>query len=270
MDEQHRAHYVYQYRYLKEGPVRTAYIGYGTDPVRAIAHDKVSHNTELAEWLGSNPFDLRIAGPYATQEEALHVEAALISAIEPTFNLHPGNGPKFRPLGVPAHLAERPAEPPLTLSEIGTATGGALIVYVAPGAETADGRPKYDPADPDPETVVIDVEGWWQIDRYVSTWAADLSSGPKVLVGVYGGTNHRFVIGAYEIATDRWGGTPDENMKTGRLWRVPLVDRADGDAADLCGRRIEGLRFGQSRSEHFRIVDGEGQPLGGTEPSTTP
>lgn len=259
-----RAHYVYQYRYRSDGPVRTAYVGYGEDPARAISHARTSHNTGLAEWLESNKFDLRIAGPYPTKEEALHVEAALISAMEPTFNKDPGTGPKFRPLGVLADLADRPAEPPLTLSEIGKLTGGALVVYITSGAVMPDGRPKYDPADPDPETVVIDVEGWWQIDRYVSAWAADPASGPQVLVGVYGRINHRFVIGAYEIATDRWGDNPDENKKAGRLWRVPLTDRANSDASALCGRRIEGLKFGQSRSDHYRIVDGRGRVLGDT------
>jgi hypothetical protein len=60
---------------------------------RAMTH-AASHNRALRTWLKSAAFELRVAGPYDSRKEAMKVEAALISAITPQFNIHPGNGPE--------------------------------------------------------------------------------------------------------------------------------------------------------------------------------
>ena len=109
------------------------YVGYGSTAQRALSHSKGSHNTQLKRWLKKGDFDLRIAGPYASEKEAKAVEAALISSMHPRFNVAPGDGPKFLPVGVPAHLWERPAMRPRTLRELGIEGKGVLLVYLSPG-----------------------------------------------------------------------------------------------------------------------------------------
>lgn len=250
-------HFVYQYLDRSNGA--TVYVGYGMATDRALSHAKTSHNDGLRAWLEKGAFELRIAGPYASKKEGFAVEAALISAISPKFNKHPGNGPKFRPLGVPEELAERPSMTPLTVAEIGTQAGGALIVYIAPGTTMADGRPKYDPAHPDPATVAIDVEAWWQIGRHLAGWSDAPDAGPQVLVGAYGRPGHRFVIGSYKIDTAQWGADKAENTDSRGRWRVPLVDKTHQDTAELCGRRIESLKFGQFPSSHYLVVGADGK-----------
>lgn len=130
-------HYVYLYRDTINQQVR--YVGYGQDPQRAISHAGTSHNPDLRRWLENRAYDLQVAGPYGTAHEGLHVEAALISVIKPTFNIHPGTGPKFRPLGVPLELAHRVALPKLKDKEIAIRSGGAIFVRLAGGMAMTDG-----------------------------------------------------------------------------------------------------------------------------------
>ena len=119
-------HFVYLYRTPAGIP---KYVGYGKTVDRATAHAEVSHNSGLRSWLASGQFDLTVAGPYGDRREALHVEAALISALSPEFNKSPGEGPGFVPLGVPPELGNRPSMAPLTVPQVGKIAGGALIVY---------------------------------------------------------------------------------------------------------------------------------------------
>ena len=112
-----------------------------------------------------------------------------------------------------------------------------------------DGRPKYDPTQPDPEVVAIDVEGWWQLQRHLRDWTRTPETSPHVLIGAYGPIKQRFIIGSYEIAVDQWV------WKERGLVKVPLLDRTNHDAADLRGRRIAGLRFGRAKWEHYVLVD---------------
>lgn len=107
------------------------YVGYGTSVDRALAQER--DNDKFVKWLEKQDFDLSVAGPYGSAERGKEVEAALISAIAPEFNRAPGEGPKFRPVGVPPELADRTTLPALSLSEIGKRTGGALLVYLASG-----------------------------------------------------------------------------------------------------------------------------------------
>jgi hypothetical protein len=122
--------------------------------------------------------------------------------------------------------------------------GGALIVYITSAKTMKDGRPKYDPAHPDPEVVAIDVEGWWQLERHLKEWTTHPDRSPRVLVGAYGPPKHRFVIGAYRIAANEWNA--DTHPK-GKLVKVPVQNRSDADVSQLLGRRIDGLLFGRAK-----------------------
>jgi hypothetical protein len=112
---------------------KAMYVGYGSTAQRALSHSGGSHNKQLKSWLKKGDFDLRIAGPYASEKEAKAVEAALISSINPEFNIAPGDGPKFLPVGVPPELWERPSMSTLTLQQLGKKGKGVLLVYLSPG-----------------------------------------------------------------------------------------------------------------------------------------
>jgi hypothetical protein len=246
-------HYVYMYR--DPSSLKALYVGYGMSPGRALSRPGKSDNEKLYRRLSTETYDLLIAGPYRDREEGLKVEAALISALKPSFNRIQGHGPKFRPVGVPNDLADRLTLDPLSEPELGTATNGALAVYLSPGKLTVDGRQKVDPAQPDTETIAVNVEGWWQVDRHIEQWRT--SRGPRILLGVHGPLKHRFIMGSFVIDTSRWGEDPHSNQQRS-LWRIPLVDRNNADACGLRGRRVAGLRFGRSRWEHYRWIDETG------------
>lgn len=248
-------HYVYLYRDNDSGAV--CYVGYGMHIDRALSHSQGSHNAPLHAWLQEGCFELSAAGPYRDPAEGMNVEAALISALHPQFNVHPGNGAKFRPIGVPNELAARIQGPAMTTGELGRKAGGALAVYLSGSGETTDGRTKFDAAHPDLHVLAEHVEGWWQIDRHIEAWRADPTNGPQVLLAISGPIKLRFIAGAFAIDTAQWGEKPDE-FKDGSLWKVPLLDRDNGDACELRGRRVSDLRFGQGRWAHYRWIDAEG------------
>lgn len=248
--------YVYLYRSASGVP---KYVGYGMSVERALAHAGASHNAALRAWLDEERFDLSVAGPYRDEAEGKAVEAALISALRPEFNRAPGDGPKFVPIGVPPELSDRPAEPPLSLERLGEMTGGALLVYLAPGDVLPDGRTKYDPARPSDSVVVANMEGVWDLSRHLDDWRRAPNDSPRVLVGVHGKrVSHRFIVGATEIQVDRWGAS-DLEVPHSRRWRVPLVDRSWLDAFALRGRRVDGVRFGQFSWQLHIWVDATGK-----------
>lgn len=239
--------YVYIYR---DEAGRCRYIGKGTSADRPMAHS--GRTDSFGQWLKTGKFEIEIAGPYRDQQEALEVESALISALRPTSPLFnaptaPGSGQQFHPLGVPAQEAARLLEPPVSMEETGRATGGALIVYIR----------SLDLTKPVTEAVATAASGTWQLESRIHGWRANPETGPKVLVGVAGPLRHRFIAGAFDIATDRWA-EPAHRTATGRLWWIPLVDRSRADACGLRGRRLTEIAFGRSKSQHFRIVDGDG------------
>ena len=174
-------YFVYLYRTNSGTP---KYVGYGTHVDRALSHPGKSHNPKLRAWLERNQFDLSVAGPYESAREAKCVEAALISSLSPEFNVAPGEGPRFRPIGVPAKLEERLSQPELSLRQLGRRTGGALLVYLSPGDFLKDGRRKFDPADPDDSVILHDIEGYWALHQLRKRWAAKPKQSPKVLLGV--------------------------------------------------------------------------------------
>jgi len=249
-------HYVYLYRSSPYGPVK--YVGYGMSVERAISHVGRSHNPDLRTWLEVGSFDLTVAGPYRDEHEAKCVEAALISALAPEFNVAVGDGPKFVPLGVPPELSDRPAMPPLSLADIGRATGGALLVYLAPGDLLSDGRKKFDPAHPDDDVIREQTEGVWDLGRHRNEWLDRPGTAPKILLGIHGrNVEHRFIAAAAEIDPARWF-AKDLEVPARKRWKVPLAEPVHLDAHGLRGRRVSNVRFGQFSSRLHIWVDGDG------------
>ena len=249
-------YFVYLYRTNSGTP---KYVGYGTQVDRALSHPGRSHNPKLRAWLERNQFDLNVAGPYESAREAKCVEAALISSLSPEFNVAPGEGPRFRPIGVPAKLEERLSQPELSLRQLGRRTGGALLVYLSPGDFLKDGRRKFDPADPNDSVILHDMEGYWALHQLRKQWAAKPKQSPKVLLGIYGrNIKHRFVAGAAEIDAEHWLDDDLRSPRSGR-WKVPILDRSTIDACELRGVRVKDVRFTNFTSGLFIWVDSSGR-----------
>ncbi|MDQ1248383.1 MAG: hypothetical protein QG597_2755 [Actinomycetota bacterium] len=252
----HDEHYVYLYR-TKTGTPK--YVGYGRDGERPLEHPGASHNDKFRAFLDGSDYSIEIAGPFRDREEGLNVESVLISALAPEFNIAPGNSKRFRPLGVPDAYAQRPSLPPLSLSDIGRKTGGALIVYLAAGDFLSDGRRKFSMANPLDDDVLSNIRGRWDVERHRDEWLADLESSPQVLVGVHGPkVQHRFIVGATPIDSKRWFEEELRAPDIRRRWFIPLLDPLELDACHLRGRRISGASFGQFSWMLHKWIDGDG------------
>lgn len=252
----HDQHYVYLYRSRTGAP---KYVGYGREGERPLEHPGASHNDRLRDFLAGSDYSIEIAGPFRDREEGLNIESTLISALRPEFNIAPGNSKRFRPLGVPDAYAERPSMPPVSLSDIGRATGGALIVYLAAGDFLSDGRRKFSMANPYDEDVLSNIRGRWDIERHRDEWLHDPESSPKVLIGVHGPkVEHRFVVGATPIDTSRWFEEELRAPDMRRRWFIPLSDPQELDSCHLRGRRVAGASFGQFSWMLHKWIDGTG------------
>lgn len=181
------------YLYRGQGSAQIRYVGKGASPERALQHTGGSHNPGLRALIETGEYVLEVAGPYPSPAEAALVEAALISALSRSgtqaalVNEAAGAGPKFRPLGVPGELADRPLQPPLTLGELGRITGGALVVRNSFGPDLADGRPRLDPFSQQQDDVIVDnLVRSWLLERVLPAWVTDPSSRPFVLLGAAG------------------------------------------------------------------------------------
>jgi hypothetical protein len=253
------AHFVYLYRTLKGDPV---YVGYGRTVQRALSHSGASHNSGLQTWLERNQFDLHVAGPYANEHEARAVEAALISSLNPRFNRSPGDGPKFVPIGVPPELWERPRLPELSLRQIGIQSGGALLVYLAPGDSLRDGRKKFEAALPTDKDAVSNIEKYWDLKALIDYWDRYPSSIPRLIIGIHGRVNHRFIVGALKIDRERIC-DPQNQRSVARSprprWQVPLSSPLHLDECELRGRRVKDIRFGQFSHQLHIWVDSQGK-----------
>jgi len=252
-------HFVYLYRDLVGKP---KYVGYGKNVQRAISHTGESHNQKLKDWLAKDSFDLSIAGPYKSEAEAKVVEAALISSMNPEFNIAPGDGPKFSPIGVPPDLWERPRMKPMTLAEIGRETGGALLVYLSAGDFLRDGRRKFNAALPSDADAVSNIEKTWDIGSLIDKWKSNPDLTPKILLGIHGKVQHRFIVGALEIDRERLG--DPEFIRHAKRWarprrQVPLLDGLNLDKNQLRGRRVEGIKFGAFSHQLHIWVDKNGR-----------
>jgi hypothetical protein len=252
-------HFVYLYR---DSAGTAKYVGYGQNVERALSHSGKSHNSRLKAWLEKDNFDLSIAGPYRSESEAKVVEAALISSMNPEFNIAPGDGPKFSPVGVPPELWERPQMKPLTLGEIGRKTGGALLVYLSAGDFLRDGRRKFNAALPSDSDAVSNIEKTWDIGSLVEQWKTKPELIPNVLIGIHGKVQHRFIIGALEIDQEHL--CESEYIRHAQRWarprrQVPLVDSSNLDMNELRGRRVDGIKFGAFSHQLHIWVDKNGR-----------
>jgi hypothetical protein len=249
--------YVYLYR-ATGGVGKPKYVGYGTTPARALTHAAGSHNAALEAWIGQGDYSLEIAGPYPDAATGHQVEAALISALKPEYNVATGEGKAFVPLGVPPQLAERISIAPADEADLARQGCGILIVYLAAGKVMRDGRTMADPSRPDVGIIAADAEAWWQINRHIAGWRAHPEEAPRTLVAVHGPRPRaRFVIGSFAIDVDRLlaGG---KDLQDGSLWKIPLRDREDADAAALRGRKLTESTFGQGRHRVYHWVDAQG------------
>jgi hypothetical protein len=238
------------------------YVGFGGTVQRALDHAGKSHNPELKAWLAKDRFDLHVAGPYQSEKEAKAVEAALISSLNPRFNKTPGEGPKFSPIGVPPDLWERPRLAELSLAQIGRMSGGALLVYLAPGDVLPDGRKKFDAAMPTDADAVSNIEKNWDLRALIDIWTKNPRSIPRVILGVFGRVEHRFIVGSLEIDRDRICDVANErrgNRWPRPRWQVPLIDRSELDVYEFRGRRVKQVRFGQFSHQLHIWVDGKGR-----------
>ena len=241
---------------------KAMYVGYGNTAQRALSHSGGSHNKRLKSWLKKGDFDLRIAGPYASEKEAKAVEAALISSINPLFNIAPGDGPKFLPVGVPPELWERPSMPPLALQQLGKKGKGVLLVYLSPGDYLRDGRRKFDPALPSDRTAFKNIEKNWDLTRLIDLWRQRPDLMPQTILGIHGKVGHRFVVGSLEIDRDRLCDLRNRRYADRwprPRWRVPVVDSTDLDHLELRGRRVERVVFGQFSHQLHIWVDANGR-----------
>lgn len=256
--------YVYLYRDDKRRPI---YVGRGERITRAESHLDGTHNAGLASLIASGKFSVEAAGPYGDERIAKAVEAALISALDgsPAFaNNAPGDGPRFAPLGVPAHLAARLNEPRLSLEQLGRLAGehlggGMLLVRLSSGgAFTSDAaRAKYDPAAPDDAVVFENTIHWWWLRDLVVHWRANPCDTPAVVAGLAGPTSRRYIAGAVRIdreATWDPGNDPD--------YEVPTAAGSDSvidvDTCQLRGRLVDGALFSNVKQGHFLWVDASG------------
>lgn len=145
----------------------------------------------------------------------------------------------------------------MSLSEIGVASGGALLVYLAPGDTLPDGRTKYDQRRPDDAVLVSNMEGVWDIGRHLDEWAAAPNDGPALLLAIHGPVSDRHIVGAAPIDTTRWL-DPDLKVPDRNRWNVPLHTPVELNANGLRDRKVDGVRFGQFSWQLHIWVDAAG------------
>jgi len=238
---------------------RVKYAGYGTNATRAYP---VGHNSRVVE--NGNEFEVLIVGPYRDKEEALNVEAALISAHDSDstysseWNQMHGNGLKFRHLGVPSEFGSRRSQPAMTIKEIGLTTGGALIVLSSLETQLKSGHEKLTPRSFADDVVLNNIREYWYVKKFLQTWVADPNTSPKVLVGVQGPPKSRIIIGSVDIDIDGWKTTPVAKHDPS-VHRIPILNTPNLDARELRGRSTSDIVFGMGKALTFIWVDGGGE-----------
>ena len=274
------SYYVYLYRDPDSGEIR--YVGKGTYQDRA-SKQRVEHhvhsarNAEFRRWVDRLAARKQVPVielfPCTSAEQALRVEAALISALwqDPAarngtglFNKVRGHHGRFVPIGLPHGLADRHYEPPLTRNDL-VVLGGALVVYVSSRdfqTEFDDRRgafPHYDLADDDVRERIL---GWWQIGKHLERWRDNRSASPALLVGVTGPHTRRWVWGAVRVTRSQWAAA---EWQKGGLYRIP-ADGKSVDARQLRGRVVQpgqlgaiggdgDRRFGAITSQFFDVIE---------------
>lgn len=250
-------HFVYLYSTHAGKPI---YVGYGKDVSRALSHASSSHNKQLERWLKNNKHDLKVCGPYRDEKEAKNIEAAMISSLHPRFNKVPGSGPKFLPVGVPPKLWERPRMKPLTISQIGRITNGALLVFLAGDTIFDDGRTTFDPGLPLDRDAVSNIEKRWDIGSLLEKWKQSPKNAPNTLIGIHGAIGHRFIVGALKIDRANLGDPRYKTFKGNQnRWQIPLTDRTELDEHELRGRLVTDVKFGRLSHLLHIWVDNNGR-----------
>ena len=242
-------YFTYVYRNPENGKI--LYAGFATDITRV---HEIAHNKNVSE--NSGKFEILISGPYRDKIEALNVEAALISAIDPEWNEVSGAGHQFRPFGVPPELVIRRTEPPLSVSEIGKITGGAIIVLSQESAVLKHNVQKLTPNLFEDGVVLGTIREYWKIKKYLNEWSCNNDLSPKVLVGVQGPIGSRLIVGAVNIDIDGWMDTPTADHDK-NVHRIPTITNSSLDCHELRGRKTSNVKFGMS-SLTWIWVDGNG------------
>jgi hypothetical protein len=264
-------YYVYIYRDPQSEEIR--YVGKGTyrpggRKQRVEHHVHSSHNAEFGQWIQLLAKNQQVPVvelfPCTSEEQALRVEAALISALwtDPAsrrggelFNKLRGHHGRFVPIGLPDRLADRHYQPSLTRQDL-AAAGGALVVYVSSRdfqTEFDDRRgafPHYDLSDDDVRQRIL---GWWQIGKDLDHWRDAPSASPALIVGVTGPSARRWVWGAVRVSRTEWASA--ERQKGG-LYRIPADDKPV-DARRLRGRLVQAGQFGaigEDGNRHFGAI----------------
>ena len=225
-------------------------------------------NDRLNEFLDAREYRIEIAGPFEDERTGRAVETALISTLNPEFNVDPGPSRwRFRPLGVPLEFADRQVEPELMLGDFLSAQGQApapVLFVIVTSVDFADERVGYNPANPPTDAQIRPrVDRWWQLQRFLPAWSANPESSPGLLIGVFGSPGRQTVIASARIDRSRW---EDAELFGGGKISVPLVEPTALDAFSLRGRRIgrgAGLMFGGIPAQFFIFLGADGLAVGG-------
>lgn len=258
-------HFVYIYR---DGRKAIQYVGYGKSHRRAVFHQTGSHNSGLDALIATGGYTVEIAGPFDTAEVGRAVEAALISALAPRVNVAKAQSRwRFRPFGVPLQFVGRLNEPALRREDFLVGRSGkpiAPVIFVRINEMTHEGRKGYDPVTPPTDDeILIRMDRWWMVGRFVDSWVTNPESCPRTLVAVYGAPGSQLVIGAANI--DRRGWHRAESL--GARWQIPTRPTKHLDAHRLRGRRIAEdarLKFGPNDNQIFIILNPDGSSLCGS------
>lgn len=258
-------HFVYIYR---DNRGRCRYVGYGKSPFRAASHLSGSHSALLNSFIkkSNGKFSIEHGGPYGKEDIGRAIETALISVLDPSCNIKPGSTKwRFRPYGVPPHLARRLHREPLRRSELVQLFAKknlcpALFVYIS-SEKFTDGRVGYDPAHPPSDKEILErIDHQWQLRSRLDKWSGEPRKSPGILIGVAGTSEARIIIGAVKIDRRKWGSTKIDGSD---IW-IPTKGPKDLDALRLRGRRISpnaNIKFSRAYSGFFYILSRNGRKL---------
>ena len=246
------SHFVYIYR---DTSGKVCYIGYGQSSEAAFERMSETYNKRLRELVNSKSLTLEIAGPYDSQDTALAVESALISAIVPAVNNERGEMiHRFRPMGVPPQYAPRFAMAPLGRDDLiaildAENSPSFLCVHVADiDFVGADGiaRRGCDPSHPPTDDEIVNrVKRFWLLETRLADWRRHPMQSPAILLAIHGDIDNQFVFAS--LATDRanWDEAA-RDVEDETRYEVPVKPARGLDVAALRGRRISrkaGLKF---------------------------
>lgn len=252
-------HYVYIYRNQNNDKVR--YVGRGKKATRAVQHQNKSHNKNLEDWLQKNKYKLEISGPYGDNETAIAVESALISALNPDFNMRKESTQySFRPLGVPNKYVSRLQKEPLGLNELFKNNTQRILLVKVTDKKLRDERVGYQLDNPPNDSdIVARVEKYWLLgsSEYREQWICNRNESPTLLLGVTGSPGNQIIVASLEIDTKSWGSVI-ESEKMKNAISVPLKNRENLDKYSLRGYRLDkgaNIKFKQYKKGQYILID---------------